>query len=124
MDGTGWNWAELDGTGWIFRHNSKSQFLNQTEIKWPASCVVLLVAFLVLVAFLALIAELLVGLFGDRHLVALLAVLDVGDSPATSGTRRHVAFNVRETYEALTKHGNGKKWERQGPIIFGLNKFD
>ena len=63
--------------------------VNQTEIKWPASCVVLLVF-----AFFAHVAELLVGLFGDRHLVALLAVLDVGNGPAASATILHVAFDV------------------------------
>ena len=65
---------------------------NQTEIKWPASCVVLLVA------LLALVAELLVGLFGDRHFVALLAVLDVGDSLATTGSGLYYLLNLRHAF--------------------------
>ena len=76
-----------------------------------------------LVAFLALVAELLVGLFWDRHLVALLAVLDVGDSLATSGTNLHVALDVREAIAHVlglalrrTFHVGGLGGQRTHPV--------
>ena len=107
LDHLGRNWMELGGTGWNWIHmdvfilkTTKNEFstqfqitiFNQTEIKWPASCVVLLVA------FLAPVAELLVGLFGDRHFVALLAVLDVGDSLATTGSGLYYLLNLRHAF--------------------------